>query len=186
MIGELAGGGLNNVVYCGGGSEAVESCLKIALQCQVARGFTNRARFITRERSYHGDSLGAAAISGMSERRDLFQPALAEVSWLSPVNPYRPPLGVAPADLAEHCAAELEAEILRLGPESVCAFIMEPIVGSAGGAIVPPDGYGERVREICTKYGVLLIADEVRKMRLFALPFYTKNQLFTKKRSGQA
>ena len=97
----------------------------------------------------------------MSERRALFQPALAEVSLLSPVNPYRPPHGVAPEGLAEHCAAELEAEILRCGPDNVCAFIMEPIVGSAGGAIVPPKGYGERVREICTKYGVLLIADEI-------------------------
>jgi adenosylmethionine-8-amino-7-oxononanoate aminotransferase len=97
----------------------------------------------------------------MRERRALFQPALAEVSWLSPVNPYRPPLGVAPEDLAEHCAAELEGEILRCGPENVCAFVMEPIVGSAGGAVVPPEGYGERVREICTRYGVLLIADEI-------------------------
>lgn len=97
----------------------------------------------------------------MSERRALFQPALVEVSWLSPVNPYRPPLGVAPEDLAEHCAAELEGEILRCGPENVCAFVMEPIVGSAGGAVVPPEGYGERVREICTRYGVLLIADEI-------------------------
>lgn len=97
----------------------------------------------------------------MRERRALFQPALAEVSWLSPVNPYRPPLGVAQEDLAEHCAAELEGEILRCGPENVCAFVMEPIVGSAGGAVVPPEGYGERVREICTRYGVLLIADEI-------------------------
>src|SRR5690606_29773881 len=84
-----------------------------------------------------------------------------EASLLSPVNAYRPPAGVAPDEVAAACADELEREILRLGPERVAAFVFEPVVGAAGGAVPAPPGYARRVREICDRYGVLMIADEV-------------------------
>ena len=156
-----AGSGLQRMIFVSSGSEAVESCLKIALQYHSARGETSRRRFIARERSWHGNTLGALAVSGFRDRRLPFEGALVEASHLSPVNAYRPPAGVNPANLAEHCANELEQEIARLGAEHVAAFIFEPVVGAAGGAVPAPPGYARRVREICERTGVLMIADEV-------------------------
>jgi adenosylmethionine-8-amino-7-oxononanoate aminotransferase len=156
-----AGSGLERMIFVSSGSEAVESCLKIALQYHSARGETSRRRFIARERSWHGNTLGALAVSGFRDRRLPFEGALTEASHLSPVNTYRPPTGVRPENLAEHCANELEQEIARLGAEHVAAFIFEPVVGAAGGAVPAPPGYARRVREICERTGVLMIADEV-------------------------
>lgn len=161
IVSRRAGGGLNQMVVLTGGSEAVESCLKLALQYQSAIGQESRRRFIARERSWHGNTLGALSISGFAERRAPFEGALVEASRLSPVNAYRPPAGVTPEGLAEHCAQELEDEILRLGADQVCAFVFEPVVGAAGGAVPAPPGYAKRVREICDRHGVLMIADEV-------------------------
>ena len=161
LIAEESGGGLDHMVFVSGGSEAVESCLKVALQYHAANGQMARRRFIARERSWHGNTLGALSVSGFLTRRAPYEGALIEASLLSPVNVYRPPPGVAPKDVAEHCAGELEREIERLGPERVAAFIFEPVVGAAGGAVPAPPGYAKRVREICDRYGVLLIADEV-------------------------
>ena len=156
-----AGSGLQRMIFVSSGSEAVESCLKIALQYHSARGEASRRRFIARERSWHGNTLGALAVSGFRDRRLPFEGALVEASHLSPVNAYRPPAGVKPENLAEHCANELEQEIARLGAENVAAFIFEPVVGAAGGAVPAPPGYARRVREICERTGVLMIADEV-------------------------
>jgi len=156
-----AGSGLQRMIFVSSGSEAVESCLKIALQYHSARGEASRRRFIARERSWHGNTLGALAVSGFRDRRLPFEGALVEASHLSPVNAYRPPAGVKPENLAEHCANELEQEIARLGAEHVAAFIFEPVVGAAGGAVPAPPGYAKRVREICERTGVLMIADEV-------------------------
>jgi len=156
-----AGSGLQRMIFVSSGSEAVESCLKIALQYHSARGEASRRRFIARERSWHGNTLGALAVSGFRDRRLPFEGALVEASHLSPVNAYRPPAGVQPENLAEHCANELEQEIARLGAEHVAAFIFEPVVGAAGGAVPAPTGYARRVREICERTGVLMIADEV-------------------------
>ena len=153
--------GMEKSVFLTGGSEAVESCLKIALQYHSARGEMSRRRFIARERSWHGNTLGALSVSGFLERKAAFEGALLPVSHLSPANTYRPPAGVAPENTGEACAAELEAEILRLGAEKVAAFIFEPVVGAAGGCVPAPPGYARRVREICDKHGVLMIADEV-------------------------
>jgi adenosylmethionine-8-amino-7-oxononanoate aminotransferase len=161
LIADSCGGGLDRMVYTTGGSEAVESCLKLALQYHTARGEPTRRRFIARERSWHGNTLGALSVSGFRDRRLAFEGALVEASFLSPVNAYRPPPGVRPEDLAAFCADELEREILRLGPEKVAAFIFEPVVGAAGGAVPAPPGYAKRVREICDRHGVLMIADEV-------------------------
>ena len=161
IIAERSGGGLSRSVVVAGGSEAVEACLKIALQYQTAIGQSRRRRFISRERSWHGNTLGALSVSGFAQRRAPFEGALIEGSRISPVNAYRPPPGVAPEELAVHGAAELEAEIERLGPERVCAFIFEPVVGAAGGCVPAPPGYAKLVREVCDRTGVLMIADEV-------------------------
>jgi hypothetical protein len=153
--------GMEKSVFLTGGSEAVESCLKIALQYHAARGEMSRRRFIARERSWHGNTLGALSVSGFLERKAPFEGSLLPVSRLSPANVYRPPAGVAPENTGEACAKELEDEIVRLGPEKVAAFIFEPVVGAAGGCVPAPPGYAKRVREICDRHGVLMIADEV-------------------------
>ena len=153
--------GLDAMVFVSGGSEAVESALKVALQYHSARGEVERRRFIARRRSWHGNTLGALGVSDFLDRRAPFEGALVDASFVSQVSMYRPPAGVAPEALGAHAAAELEAEILRVGPERVAAFIFEPVVGAAGGALLPPPGYAQRVREICSRNGVLLIADEV-------------------------
>ena len=161
LIAQQSGDGLEHMTFVTGGSEAVESCLKIALQYHAAGGDWSRRRFIARERSWHGNTLGALSVSGFSGRRAPYEGALMEASLLSPVNAYRPPPNVASGDVAEYCAGELEQEIKRLGPESVAAFVFEPVVGAAGGAVPAPQGYAKRVREICDRHGVLMIADEV-------------------------
>jgi len=161
IVARRSGGGLNRMVFVSGGSEAVESCLKLALQYHAASGGTSRRRFISRQRSWHGNTLGALAISGFRDRRLPFEGALMEASFLSAVNEYRPPKGVKPEDVASYCADELEREILRQGPEHIAAFVFEPVVGAAGGAVPAPAGYARRIREICDRYGVLMIADEV-------------------------
>jgi len=153
--------GMERMVFLTGGSEAVESCLKIALQYHAARGEMSRRRFIARERSWHGNTLGALSVSGFLERVAPFEGSLIPVSRLSPANAYRPPAGVSPENTGEACAAQLEAEILRLGADKVAAFIFEPVVGAAGGCVPAPPGYAKRVREICDRHGVLMIADEV-------------------------
>lgn len=160
-IARACGGDLRHMVFVTGGSEAVESSLKLALQYHAARGDMTRRRFISRERSWHGNTLGAMALSGFLERRRPFEGAMVDVPRLSPANSYRPPAGVAPEDTGEACAKELEDKILELGPETVAAFIFEPVVGAAGGCVPAPPGYAKRIREICDRHGVLMIADEV-------------------------
>ena len=161
IIRTRCGGTLKHMVYVTGGSEAVESCLKLALQYHAARGDMSRRRFIARERSWHGNTLGALSVSGFLERKRAFEGSLLDVSHLSPANIYRPIAGATAETAGEACARELEDEILRVGPDKVCAFIFEPVVGAAGGCVPAPKGYARRVREICDKYGVLMISDEV-------------------------
>ncbi len=161
IISRRCGGTLNHMVYVTGGSEAVESCLTLALLYHAARGERSRRRCFARERSWQGNTLGALSVSGFLERKRAFEGSLLEVSHLSPANAYRPIAGAAAETLGAACAQELEDEILRLGPEKICAFIFEPVVGAAGGCVPAPSGYAKRVREICDRYGVLMIADEV-------------------------
>jgi adenosylmethionine-8-amino-7-oxononanoate aminotransferase len=161
IIRQRCGGTLNHMVYVTGGSEAVESCLKLALQYHAARGDMSRRRFIARERSWHGNTIGALSVSGFLERKRAFEGSLLDVSRLSPANVYRPVAGATAETAGAACAQELEDEILRLGPDKICAFIFEPVVGAAGGCVPAPAGYARRVREICDKYGVLMISDEV-------------------------
>lgn len=155
------GGTLQEMVFVSSGSEAVESCLKIALQYQTAIGQKSRRRFISRERSWHGNTLGALGLSGFAERTAAYEGAFIPSIKLSPANAYRPIAGATPETAGEACAAELEAAILAHGPETIAAFVFEPVVGAAGGCVPAPETYARRVREICTRYGVLMIADEV-------------------------
>lgn len=161
LIGEQCGGGLQQMMFVSSGSEAVESSLKIAMQYHYANGEPTRKRFIARKRSWHGNTLGALSVSEFAQRKAPFLGGLIEASFVSAANAYRPPEGVAPAEIADFCAAELEAEILRLGPENVCAFIFEPLVGAAGGVVPAPPGYAKKMADVCRRYGVLLISDEV-------------------------
>ena len=151
----------SHIVFTGSGSEAVESALKVALQFFDARGIRSKRRFIARERSYHGNTLGALSLSGMVERRRPFEGSLLDVSFVSAANAYRPPPGVSAPDLVGYLAKELESRIQLLGPEQVAGFVIEPVVGAAGGVVPAPPGYAEAVRAVCDRYDVLLIADEV-------------------------
>ncbi|MBT4520231.1 MAG: aminotransferase class III-fold pyridoxal phosphate-dependent enzyme, partial [Halieaceae bacterium] len=120
-----------------------------------------RTQFISRDRSYHGNTLGALSVSGFSQRRKQYEGRLSPCSFVSSANPYRLPGGISEAELSDFLANELEREILRLGPDKVAGFIFEPVVGAAGGVVPAPPHYATKVRSICDQYGVLLIADEV-------------------------
>lgn len=137
-----------------GGSEANESAIKLARQYHVERGDTGRFKVITRVPSYHGASLGALAASGMGARRELYTPLIQENAW--PKMP-RPDPALSGPDDAERLRAVLEAA----GPETVAAFMCEPVVGASDAALAPNPGYHARIAEICREYGVLFIADEV-------------------------
>ena len=157
----LCGGDFQDIVYTGSGSEAVESAMKIALQHFAARGLMGKRRFIARRRSWHGNTLGALSISGFAQRRHAFEGSLLDVTFVSAANAYRMPEGVSGENLVATLAAELEHTILSLGPQSVAAFVFEPIVGAAGGVVPAPDGYAQAIQAVCRKHDVLLIADEV-------------------------
>jgi adenosylmethionine-8-amino-7-oxononanoate aminotransferase len=161
MILGACGPAFSHLVFTGSGSEAVESALKVALQFFDARGIRSKRRFIARERSYHGNTLGALSLSGMVERRRPFEGSLLDVSFVSPANAYRPPPGVSAPDLVGYLAKELESRIQSVGPEQVAGFVIEPVVGAAGGVVPAPPGYAEAIRAVCDRYDVLLIADEV-------------------------
>jgi adenosylmethionine-8-amino-7-oxononanoate aminotransferase len=150
-----------HIVYSLSGSEAVEGSLKVALQYWDARGRGQKKRFIARERSYHGNTLGALSVSGFQERRRPFEGSLLEVSFVSAANEYRPLRALTGPRLSAALAQELDERIRSLGPEQVAAFIFEPVVGAAGGVVPAPPGYARAVREVCDRHEVLLIADEV-------------------------
>ena len=153
---------LDKVYFVSGGSEAVEGALKLARQYFLEKGEPARRHLIARRQSYHGNTLGALAVGGNAARREPFEPLLVQASHVSPCYAYREMRdGETEADYAGRLAAELEAEILRLGPGSVIGFVAETVAGATLGAVPPVRGYFRRVREICDRHGVLLIADEV-------------------------
>ena len=161
MLLQLCGGDFRQVIYSGSGSEAMESALKIALQYFAARGLMKKRHFIARDRSWHGNTLGVLSLSGFAQRRRAFEGSLLNVSFVSAANTYRPPAGVGSEGLVPYLSAELERRILEVGPETVAAFVFEPIVGAAGGVVPAPEGYARAIQAVCRKYDVLLIADEV-------------------------
>ncbi|WP_029057980.1 aspartate aminotransferase family protein [Stappia stellulata] len=154
--------GLERVYLVSGGSEATEAAIKLARQYHLERGDPSRARIIARRQSYHGNTLGALSAGGNMWRREPFKPLLVDMSHISPCYAYRGQAdGESEADYGRRVADELESEILRLGPETVAAFIAEPVVGATLGAVPAVEGYFKRIREICDRHGVLLILDEV-------------------------
>lgn len=159
---EHAPGDLDRVYLVSGGSEAVESAIKLARQYFVEKGQPQRRHLIARRQSYHGNTLGALAVGGNAWRREQFSPLLVDVSHIAPCYEYAEKASdETSADYGQRVAQELEDEILRLGSGSVMAFLAEPVVGATLGAVPPVDGYFARIREICDRYGVLLILDEV-------------------------
>ncbi len=157
-----APGDIDRVYFVSGGSEAVEAAIKLARQYHLENGQPERRHLIARRQSYHGNTLGALSAGGNEWRRRQFAPLLVEMSHISACYEYAErSKGESLYDYGQRAANELESEILRLGPETVMAFIAEPIVGATLGAVPPVDGYYRRIREICDEYGVLLILDEV-------------------------
>ena len=154
--------GLSEVYLVSGGSEAMETALKLARQYFVESGQAERAIFISRRQSYHGNTLGALAVGGNEWRRRHFAPLLMDVPRVAPCYEYRDrPAGQARDDYTATLLQEIEATILATGPEKVIGFCAEPVVGATGGAIPPTPGYFAGVRRLCDKYGILFIADEV-------------------------
>ena len=162
MVAAECPGDLDRVWFTNSGSEANEAALKLARQYHLERGHPERSRVIARRLSYHGNTLGALAAGGSTWRRAPYDPLLIDVSLVDPCFEYRfAEPGESPEDYGLRAANSLEAEIVRLGPETVMAFIAETVVGATTGAVPPVAGYLRRVREICDRHGVLLILDEV-------------------------
>jgi len=157
-----APGDLDKVYLVSGGSEATEAAIKLARQYHVERGEPQRRHLIARRQSYHGNTLGALSAGGNEWRREPFRPLLIDVTHIDPCYEYRlREEGESAEEYGRRAADLLEAEIQRLSPENVMAFMAEPVVGATAGALTPAPGYFKRIREICDTHGVLLILDEV-------------------------
>jgi adenosylmethionine-8-amino-7-oxononanoate aminotransferase len=156
-------GGLAYAYFVSGGSEAIEASIKLARQYFIERGEPQRQHFIARRQSYHGNTLGALAAGGNAWRRAPYAPLLSDAfSHVTPAFAYHEKHdGESDARFLARLTTELEAEFQRLGPDTVAAFLAEPVVGATSGAVTAPDGYFRAVREICNRHGALLILDEV-------------------------
>jgi adenosylmethionine-8-amino-7-oxononanoate aminotransferase len=157
-LADLAPGDLNRVFFTSGGSEAVESAWKLAMQYHRATGQPQRRKVLSRNLAYHGTTLGALSLTGVAGYRAPFEPLVPGAVKVHNTNRYRCTL--CHGSCALQCADDVEARILMEGPDTVAAVIAEPLQ-NAGGAFAPPPGYWQRLREICDRYGVLLISDEV-------------------------
>ena len=165
LAGRLATGApedLSGVYLVSGGSEAMETALKLARQYWVEMNEPKRRLFLARRQSYHGNTLGALAVGGNEWRRKAFAPLLMDTVRVAPCYEYRGRLARQSVDDYTACLLdEQETTILKTGPENIIAFCAEPVVGATGGAIPPTPGYFKGVREICDRYRILFIADEV-------------------------
>src|SRR5665213_3476976 len=155
-VADLAPGDLNRVFFTSGGSEAVESALKLCRQYHKLTGHPNKTKVIARDIAYHGTTLGALSATGITSLREPFEPLTPGGCHVPNTNVYRLKPGMSESDLVETIAERIEFE----GPDTVAAVILEP-VQNAGGCLTPPEGYFQRVREICDEYDVLFISDEV-------------------------
>lgn len=160
-VAALSPEGMEKVFFVSGGSEAVESAIKLARQYAVAVGQASRWKVISRSPSYHGSTLGALALTGYDPLTRPFLPMMQAMPKIPAPRAYLDGLDINDPATGAHYAAMLEAKILAEGPASVLAFIHEPVGGASTGALVPPAGYMAMVREICDRHGVLLIHDEV-------------------------
>ena len=162
LVAEVTPGDLDQVFFASGGSEANESAIKFARQYWLERGQPERWRVVGRWPSFHGNTLATLSVGWHAARRKRHAPLLLPMPHIEAPNSYR---GCGHCRQAESCtlacARELERRILEVGPETVAAFIIEPVVGAAAGALVPPPDYLPMIREICDRYDILLIADEV-------------------------
>lgn len=157
----LAPPGLERVFFVSGGSEAVESAIKLARQYALAIGQSSRWKVISRAPSYHGCTLGALALTGYSTLTEPFAPMMRVMPKIPAPRAYLDGLDMDDPATGHYYADMLEEKILHEGADSVLAFIVEPVGGASTGALVPPAGYMPRIREICDRHGVLLIHDEV-------------------------
>jgi len=157
----IAPAGLNKAFFISGGTEATEAAMKLARQYWVAKGQSTKFKVISRMPSYHGNTLGAMGVSGRQHYRTVFEPLYIDHPKIPPPVCYRCPWGKTFPQCDYECAQELELAIQKADPATVAAFIAEPVLGSTGGATVPPEQYYPRVMEICRKYDVLFIADEI-------------------------
>ena len=147
--------------FASGGSESNEAAIKLALHYQQAIGQFQRTKIIGRSISYHGTTLATASISGHPKRKKGLESALPKFCEVASPYPLRCPLGRYHENTGSYYANLLQEEIETQGPENVAAFLAEPVTGTSGGAIVPPEDYWPKVREICDRYGVILVMDEV-------------------------
>lgn len=162
-LAQLSPGDLNRAYFVSSGSEAMESALKLARQFHMEKGEPQRAKVIARWQSYHGNTLGALSAGGNRWRRAQFEPMLSPaMHHVSQCNAYRgKQAGESDETYGDRLAQELDDEIQELGPETVAAFVAEPVVGATMGAVPPVEGYFKKMRAVCDKHGVLLILDEV-------------------------
>ncbi|WP_099353021.1 aspartate aminotransferase family protein [Fredinandcohnia onubensis] len=173
-LSELAKGGEYWSFFVNSGSEATETAMKIAIQHWQEKGIKGKNKILSRWMSYHGITIGALSMSGHTGRRARFVQLLADYPTIQPPYCFRCPFNATYPDCNHMCATELEQAINRIGAEHIAAFIAEPIIGAAGGAIVPPPGYYQVIKKICEKHNILFIADEVmtgmgRTGKMFAL-----------------
>lgn len=171
---EKAPKNISNVYFVSGGSEAIEAAIKLSRQYFLEKGEANRKYVIARWQSYHGNTLGALSAGGNKWRRTQFEPLLISMSHISPCYEYRYKSDDETSfEYGQRIANELESKILELGADKVLCFIAEPVVGATMGCVTAVEGYFKRIREICDKYNILLILDEVmcgmgRTGKLFA------------------
>ncbi|KAJ5140972.1 hypothetical protein N7448_004380 [Penicillium atrosanguineum] len=156
-------GGLSKAIFVNSGSEATDAALKLAVQYWHERGQPQRAHFIARKQSYHGNTIGALCVSGHESRREFYQDFMSSnVSFLDPCYAYRMKGdGESDEEFAQRLGRQFEDEILRIGPDRVAGFVAETVSGTTLGCVPPVPGYFKRIRDICDKYEVLLILDEI-------------------------
>jgi adenosylmethionine-8-amino-7-oxononanoate aminotransferase len=160
-IAELTPGDLNWCFFVNSGSEATETAMKMAIQYWQEKGIHTKTKVLSRWVSYHGITLGALSMSGHTGRRARFVPLLEDFPVINPPYCYRCPYSLEAPSCGFLCAQELETSIKRIGANSIAAFIAEPIIGAAGGAITPPKDYFKVIKKICDENDILFIADEV-------------------------
>jgi adenosylmethionine-8-amino-7-oxononanoate aminotransferase len=173
-LSHYAPGDLNSVFFVNSGSEATETALKIAIQYFQEQGIYTKTKVLSRWTSYHGITLGALSMSGHQLRRQRFTSLLEDFPVAPAPYCYQCPLKESYPGCGVRCADELENIIQAIGQEQIAAFIVEPVIGASGGAIVPPDEYYSKIRAVCDKYNILMIADEVmtgmgRTGKMFAM-----------------
>jgi len=162
-IAKLAPGDLNRVFFTSGGAEAVESAWKLVRQYYAEIGEPRRYKVISRNLAYHGTSMGALSINGLSDIRNIFEPLVPGVTHVENTDAYRSrhmSEGDTSLEFGKKCALDIERAIEIEGPGTIAAVFLEPVQNS-GGCFVPPEGYFQEVRKICDKYGVMLVSDEV-------------------------